>query len=611
MTFFKQVIIPFLLIAAFISFFFVGVSQVQAADLNVLHEFVGGVTDGAQPNGDLVRDGSVLYGMTSIGGDDDVGVIFSVNTDGSNMTILHEFAGSPNDGSSPYGSLIQNGSVLYGMTFGGGGDFSGTIFSINTNGTGFTILHEFAGGANDGANPLNSLVIEGSVLYGMTEYGGDDNEGTIFSINTNGTGFTLLHEFAGGVGDGAQPDGSLLKDGSVLYGMTFIGGTNNSGIIFSINTNGTGYTILHEFAHTTDNGAQPYRNSLIQNGSVLYGMTWNGGEDDVGVIFSINKNGTGFTLLHEFVGGVGDGSLPEGDLLLIDSTLYGMTSSGGDWGTIFSIDTDGSDYTLIHEFSGEDEGGTPKGSLIYDGSTFYGMTSADGDDNYGAVFSFSLSDPTPTPTPSPGSQSNSSGSSSNDSSAPSCTDSKPSGMPDLFQIDVSNTQATLYFTAVSGANKYYINYGTGTMTNQHGSEFDMSSSAWIYSYTINRLSPNTEYSFVVRGGNGCMPGEWGNTMTVKTRSTSQGGASFYKSFGSKILSIFPKQVTNAGSGNNVLELRTPSVIGCQDYIVKSGDSLWTIASQNLGSGTLYSEIMQKNSLKSTSLNIGQVLKVGC
>ncbi|MCC6404769.1 MAG: hypothetical protein IT405_00005, partial [Candidatus Yanofskybacteria bacterium] len=60
----------------------------------------------------------------------------------------------------------------------------------------FTLLHEFAGGASDGNRPYDSLIISGSTLYGMTSIGGDSNAGTIFSVGIDGTGFTLLHEFA-------------------------------------------------------------------------------------------------------------------------------------------------------------------------------------------------------------------------------------------------------------------------------------------------------------------------------------------------------------------------------------------------------------------------------
>jgi len=45
------------------------------------------------------------------------------------------------------------------------------------------------------------------------------------------------------------------------------------------------------------------------------------------------------------------------------------------------------------------------------------------------------------------------------------------------------------------------------------------------------------------------------------------------------------------------------------YIVKKGDSLWSIAQKQLGSGARYPEIMSLNNLSSTAIYPGQVLKI--
>jgi len=63
------------------------------------------------------------------------------------------------------------------------------IFSINTNGTGFTNLLSFSG--TNGWNPLGSLTLNGSTLFGMTGNGSYGN-GTIFHINTDGSGFQTV-----------------------------------------------------------------------------------------------------------------------------------------------------------------------------------------------------------------------------------------------------------------------------------------------------------------------------------------------------------------------------------------------------------------------------------
>ena len=86
------------------------------------------------------------------------------------------------------GSLTLSGSTLYGMTSYGGTHYHGTIFKINTDGTGFQLLHSFEKWSKDGGDPRGSLTLSGSTLYGMNDYGGTDGNGTIFKINTDGTG---------------------------------------------------------------------------------------------------------------------------------------------------------------------------------------------------------------------------------------------------------------------------------------------------------------------------------------------------------------------------------------------------------------------------------------
>src|SRR5678816_1838971 len=95
---------------------------------------------------------------------------------------------------------------------------------MNIDGTDCAVLHNFTGGASDGSGPFESLTLSGSKLYGMTPDGGSSDRGTLFSMNTDGTGFSLLHSFTSGNSDGADPFGSLTLSGSTLYGMTQHGG---------------------------------------------------------------------------------------------------------------------------------------------------------------------------------------------------------------------------------------------------------------------------------------------------------------------------------------------------------------------------------------------------
>src|SRR5438105_9174355 len=120
-------------------------------------------------------------------------------TTAENFTTLHSFNGS--DGDNPSGNLILSGTTLYGTTRGGGSSGVGTVFKINTDGTQFTNLYNFTATSapmitnGDGASPTAGLALSGNTLYGTAAGGGTSGYGTVFAINTDGTGFRNLHSF--------------------------------------------------------------------------------------------------------------------------------------------------------------------------------------------------------------------------------------------------------------------------------------------------------------------------------------------------------------------------------------------------------------------------------
>ena len=308
------------------------------AQYTILHEFTGNTGDGAGPwYSTLTPIGTNLYGMTTGGfatNGNWGGVLFQIQADGSGYTNLHTFASTVDDGRTPYGSLTLVGTNLYGMTYAGGTNngVGGVIFQIQTDGSGYTNLHSFAGGAGDGWAPYGNLTLaaDGTTLYGMTWQGGASGNGVIFRIQADGSGYTNLHEFAGGTDDGQEPRGSLTlsTDGTTLYGTTEWGGVSNVGVIFQIYTDGSGYTNLYSFGSSTNSGGNP-NSDLTLSGTNLYGTAQGGGAYGEGVIFKIHTDGSGYTNLHNFAGGAGDGGEPLGSLMLSGATLYGMTFGGG------------------------------------------------------------------------------------------------------------------------------------------------------------------------------------------------------------------------------------------------------------------------------------------
>jgi uncharacterized repeat protein (TIGR03803 family) len=255
----------------------------------------------------------------------------------------------------------------------------------------FTTLHSF-GVFTNGEYPEAGLV-QGSDgnFYGTTDYGGTNGSGTVFKISTNGA-LTILHSFTGGI-DGANPQAGLVQgsDG-YFYGTTEYGGTNNLGTVFKISTNGA-LTSLHSFTGGDDGGG-PNGLMLGSDGN-FYGTTGSGGgPSEAGTVFRISTNGD-LTNLYSFTGS-NDGASPAAGLVQgSDGSLYGTTQNGGTTnynglrdGTVFKITTNGA-LTTLYTFTGND-GASPQAALVQgsDGY-FYGTTPQGGSNNLGTLFKIS------------------------------------------------------------------------------------------------------------------------------------------------------------------------------------------------------------------------------
>jgi uncharacterized repeat protein (TIGR03803 family) len=149
------------------------------------------------------------------------------------FTTLHSFTNGI-DGAYPRAGLILSSNTLYGTAQGGGSSGNGSVFSVNTNGTGFTNLYSFTDGS-DGARPRAGLILSGNNLYGTAADGGSSGYGTVFAIKTDGTGFTTLYNFTGG-SDGEYPFAGLVLSGNTLYGTAIYGGIYHNGSVFAINS---------------------------------------------------------------------------------------------------------------------------------------------------------------------------------------------------------------------------------------------------------------------------------------------------------------------------------------------------------------------------------------
>ncbi|MCW3083853.1 MAG: Na-Ca exchanger/integrin-beta4 [Bacteroidetes bacterium] len=337
-------------------------------------------TNGSAPEGNtFYYDGTFLYGSTPYGGTYNNGVIFKMMPDGSGYSKLFDFQNTLT-GNQPPGHFISDGTYLYGTTSQGGAyNYYGTAFRIMPDGTGFTTLYNFDGSA--GSIQRSSFISDGTYLYSMSGLGGTNNKGTIYKIMPDGSNYTTLFNFAGNI-NGDAPHGSLVSDGTYLYGTTYDGGAHNFGVIYRVNPDGTGYTILRDLVF--NDGYNP-TGSLYYDGTYLYGTTTGGGSNYQGVIFKMMPDGTNYSVAYSF--DPATGGMPGSGALISDGTyLYGTTSSGGanGNGTAYKVMTDGSNFVNLHDFDNTN-GNQPNG-LVSDGTALYGMTYNGGAYNYGIIY---------------------------------------------------------------------------------------------------------------------------------------------------------------------------------------------------------------------------------
>ena len=355
------------------------------------------------------NDGA-LYGTTFSGGSGGLaggGTVFKVNKDGTGYTVLYSFGSVVGDGWNPAASLTEGSDgVLYGTTISGGsaGSFGGlfgggTVFKVNKDGTGYAILHSFGSLVGDGLNPSASL-IEGNdgVLYGTAANGGSAvgfAGGTVFKVNKDGSDYATLHSFASVDYDGLNPVASLTEgsDGA-LYGTARQGGSASEGALFKMNKDGTGYAILHSFRSVVSDGYRPLAGLIEGNDGALYGTTSvddDGDSTKGGTVFKVNKDGTGYAILYRFSRTGGDGAYPQASLTEgNDGALHGMTYKGGSAGkgTLFKVNKDGTGYAVLRGFGGSvGDGQIPYANLtLGSDGVLYGTTTGGGSAERGTIF---------------------------------------------------------------------------------------------------------------------------------------------------------------------------------------------------------------------------------
>lgn len=212
-------------------------------------------TQSRHPTGRLLAIDGYLYGTASdffAKGRFNRGSIFRVRPDGTEYETLYRFQGKADSG-YPYDELAFDGDrFLYGTAYGipdDPGD-SGSLYRFDIPSAQLEVLHSFERPQVEGSKPNGSVAIapDGrlyAATHGSNALGGQDS-GTLFTMQPDGSEFEVLHRFTGGDA-GDTPMRSPILANDILYGVTaFGGGTQQDKPNFP-----PGYGLIYAFALPT------------------------------------------------------------------------------------------------------------------------------------------------------------------------------------------------------------------------------------------------------------------------------------------------------------------------------------------------------------------------
>ena len=329
-----------------------------------------------------------IYGVASYGGLRSAGVSFKMDLDGTNFELCHQFL-FHSEGSAPVGKLVyitQSNALfnrVYGICYTEGLYERGSLYTLFPDiPNSHRIVRQFT--VANGWNPAAVIVGSDQKLYGTFRDQGTDGStsftGSVYSINpANNDIFSFVKGFTASTTGLLQPIGDVTEaSNGFLYGTALSGGASNLGGVFKVNKDGTGYQTIRAFTATDGNSAV---GGLTQDPStgLIYGVTQAGGSSNGGTIFTINPgSGDNFQVIYN----VPASTYFNGGLLIINDSLYGTSAGGGTsgYGTLYRIKKDGSSaHEVLKNFNSTDGGG-PRGYLAKSTDGFiYGAT------GYGAV----------------------------------------------------------------------------------------------------------------------------------------------------------------------------------------------------------------------------------
>ena len=337
-------------------------TDINGNNLDTVYSLVNSL--GSFPLGTMVMaNNGKFYGVTYQGGAGNFGVCYSYDPISDIFTDIHDFSTSLSFGGiANSGMLLASNGKLYGLTEQFGMHGEGVIYCIDPNTNIYSDIYNFS--LSTGAYPNGILMqLSNGKLYGMTTSGGAYNGGVIFSLNPADSVYSLLYSFDTLHGISPYYGGLLKATDGKLYGLTQQGGTNNNGVIFSFDTATNIYTVVYDF--DSIHGSHPGGSLIQATNGLLYGMTGDGGTYVEGVIFSFDINSNSYIDLYDF-NDSSQTTICRSLMQASNGLLFGTRFKSGlhQYGKKFSFDISTNIYNTKYYFDGGMYGGNPDCDII-------------------------------------------------------------------------------------------------------------------------------------------------------------------------------------------------------------------------------------------------------
>jgi uncharacterized repeat protein (TIGR03803 family) len=252
--------------------------------------------------------------------------------------------------------VLAPDATIYGVSDADGKFKHGTLYKLKTDGSGFSVLHDFYGGDNDGQSPTSLLLQPDGSLVGAA--------GKIFRYDPKSQQFAIVKldakDNVPNMLAGSAPDGTIIGFGG--------GSVIDKQYVDSMAADGSSY-----LSFVNNQNAKPplmYAQIIVGRDGTFFAVSAASG----GTLVKFKSLKDTPSVVHKFVDAPTDGTRADANLVFDNKgNLYGSTSAGGmsQKGVIYKVSADGSNYQVVYN---PDEFAFSKVFVVGDDGMLYGIS---------------------------------------------------------------------------------------------------------------------------------------------------------------------------------------------------------------------------------------------